>query len=209
MRTSARNPLAVVGRSTRPASGYRVGVLAFLGLVAIRRASWLWLALSSALVLAGCSAGQTSPPTTSSGATAIVTTTSTTMTPTTTTAAPVPTLGQLAGIFAHGKGFGQVKPSELYNGGDPTGLVQRIVWKSWGGPKAVGTGESDYVGPHQDVAQGTQERVTVVAFKLGTCDGKVMYQAVEWYFSQHGQSFNSNQYENVCAGTYVTTTTTA
>jgi len=63
-------------------------------------------------------------------------------------------------------------------------------------------GTSDYVGPNQTVAGGTQESVTIVAFDLGTCDGKLMYQAVEWYFPQHGQTFDPRQYENICTGTY-------
>jgi hypothetical protein len=116
----------------------------------------------------------------------------------------VPTLGRLAGDFAQaGKGFGQVQPSEIFNGGDPTGLVTHVVWKSWGGPDAVGTGINDYVGPNQNVSAGTEEPATVVAFNLGTCNGKLMYQAIEWYFPQHGQVFNANQYENICTGTYV------
>jgi hypothetical protein len=56
---------------------------------------------------------------------------------------------------------------------------------------------------NQPVAAGTQQSATVVAFNLGTCAGKLMYQAVEWYFPQHGQSFSSSHYENVCAGTFV------
>jgi hypothetical protein len=86
---------------------------------------------------------------------------------------------------------------------DPTGLVRGITWSSWGGDTATGTGTSDYVGPNQFVATGTQEPVTIVAFNLGSCDGKLMYQAVEWYFPQHGQTFNPSQYENICTGTYV------
>jgi hypothetical protein len=118
--------------------------------------------------------------------------------------AAAPTLGQPAGDFAHGSsGFGQVKPAKIFNGGDPTGLVTNVVWSSWGGAQATATGSSEYVGPNQSVAQGTQETATVVAFNLGTCDGKLMYQAVEWYFPQHGQAFNPNQYENICTGTYV------
>jgi hypothetical protein len=118
-------------------------------------------------------------------------------------ASAVPTLGQLAGVFAHGTGFGQVKPAKIFNGGDPTGLVTHVVWTSWGGERAVATGVSDYVGPDQSVADGTEERVTVVAFRLGTCDGKLMYQAVEWYFPQHGQTFHAGQYEDICTGSYV------
>jgi hypothetical protein len=118
--------------------------------------------------------------------------------------AAAPTLGQPAGDFAHGSsGFGQVKPAKIFNGGDPTGLVTNVDWSSWGGAQATATGSSEYVGPNQSVAQGTEETATVVAFNLGTCDGKLMYQAVEWYFPQHGQAFNPNQYENICTGSYV------
>ena len=118
--------------------------------------------------------------------------------------AAAPTLGQPAGDFAHGSsGFGQVKPAKIFNGGDPTGLVTNVDWSSWGGAQATATGSSEYVGPNQSVAQGTQETATVVAFNLGTCDGKLMYQAVEWYFPQHGQSFNPHHYENICTGSYV------
>jgi hypothetical protein len=114
-----------------------------------------------------------------------------------------PVLGQLTGIFAHGSGFGQVRPAEVFNGGDPTGLVSKITWSTWGGATATGTGTSTYVAGNQPVAAGTPQSATIVAFDLGTCHGKLMYQAVEWYFPQHGQAFNSGHYENVCAGTFV------
>jgi len=127
------------------------------------------------------------------------------MTATTGTTAPrtAPTLGRLAGVFSAGQGFGQVEPSRIFNGGDPTGLVTDVVWKSWGGPTATGTGTSDYVGPDQTVATGTEEPTTVVAFDLGNCAGTLMYRAVEWYFPQHGMTFHPDRYEDVCTGTYV------
>lgn len=115
----------------------------------------------------------------------------------------MPVLGQPAGVFAHGAGFGLVRPARIFNGGDPTGLVTGIAWGSWGGASATGTGTSEYVASGQPVAAGREEAATVVAFDLGTCDGKLMYQAVEWYFPQHGQSFRPGQYENVCTGSYV------
>jgi hypothetical protein len=165
--------------------------------------------------LCGCSAtpaassGITSTPaTTAPGSSAPATTPATTASPTPTVQASTPpsapvVLGRLAGVFAHGSGFGQVEPARIFNGGDPTGLVTHIVWRSWGSARATGTGESDYVGPSQSVATGTQEPVTVVAFSLGTCDGKRMYRAVEWYFPQHGQAFDPGRYENICTGSYV------
>jgi hypothetical protein len=143
------------------------------------------------------------PPASPSPATGLATTSSPTGPASTGPSAAVPTLGQPAGVFAHGQGFGQVKPSRIFNGGDPTGLVTHVVWTSWGGAQAIATGISDYVGPSQTVAEGTEEPVTVVAFNLGTCDGKLMYQAVEWYFPQHKQAFDPGHYEDICAGTYV------
>ena len=166
--------------------------------VTTRRASWLGLTVLSGLIVAGCSTGQATATSTTS-----TTTTTLSTSTTTTTVASGPTLGLLAGIFAQGRGFGEVKPPEFYNGGDPTGLVTHIVWKSWGAPKATGTGIGEYVGPDQFPATGSEERTTIVAFDLGTCHGKFMYKAIEWYFPQHGQRFNPHQYEDICSGTYV------
>jgi hypothetical protein len=117
--------------------------------------------------------------------------------------AGTPVLGRLAGVFARGSGFGQARPAEIFNGGDPTGLVTKITWQSWGGATATGTGTTTYVPANEPVADGRPETATVVAFDLGTCGGTYMYQAVEWYFPQHGQSFSAGQYENVCTGSYV------
>jgi hypothetical protein len=183
--------------------------------IAIRAGAAIALA-GLAVMAAGCSsaappAASSSPsPTAAASATAV---SQPTASPGTATApasaspsaspAGTPTLGQLAGDFAHGQGFGQVKPSEIFNGGDPTGLVTHIAWSSWGGSQATATGTAEYVGPNQSVAQGKEESATVVAFDLGTCGGTYMYQAVEWYFPQHNQAFNPNTYENVCTGTYV------
>jgi hypothetical protein len=81
--------------------------------------------------------------------------------------------------------------------------VTHLVWTSWGGPRAVASGRTDYVEPGQSVATGTEQGVTIVAFNLGTCDGKLMYEAVEWYFPQHGQDFDASHYQNICSGSYV------
>jgi hypothetical protein len=102
----------------------------------------------------------------------------------------------------HGSGFGLVKPSTIDNGGDPSGVVIHISWTSWGGSQAVGTGIGCWVGAGP-IAACRQEPATVIAFDLGTCDGRPMYRAVEWYFPQHGQAFDGDNYEDVCSGEYV------
>ena len=114
-----------------------------------------------------------------------------------------PRLGQPIGLFSNNStGFGSVKPTLISNGGDPTGVVSGISWSSWGGSQAVGTGKSDYVGPNQSVAGGTQEKARVVAFDLGTCGDVSMYRAVEWYFPGHGQHFSATHFEDICTGQY-------
>jgi hypothetical protein len=114
-----------------------------------------------------------------------------------------PTLGLMTGLFTHGAvGFGQVRPKEVYNGGDPTGMVTSITWSGWGNAQATGSGRSLWVGPNQPVAAGTEESARIVAFDLGTCNGHYMYAAVEWYFPQHKQTFDPNQFEDVCVGAY-------
>jgi hypothetical protein len=118
------------------------------------------------------------------------------------TSRDTPILGQLTGTFIDGTGFGHVKPGEVYNGGDPTGLVSKISWKSWGGQRAIGVGQSEYADPKLGVAYGRIEAATIVAFDLGDCDGVRMYRAVEWYFPQHGGAFNPARYEDICKGTY-------
>ena len=62
---------------------------------------------------------------------------------------PVPTLGHLAGALAHGSGFGQIRPPAFSTGGDATGAVGSIVWSSWDGPTATGTGTGEYVAAGQ------------------------------------------------------------
>jgi hypothetical protein len=109
----------------------------------------------------------------------------------------------LAGPWGMGqKGYGHARPRTIFNGGDPSGLVEHIEWKSWGGARAIGTGLAEYVGPHQSVADGTEQSAKVVLFQLGRCHGRRAYDAIEWYFPQHGQRFNPHEYINACTGAY-------
>jgi hypothetical protein len=47
--------------------------------------------------------------------------------------------------------------------------------------------------------KGVSRTATVQAFNLGMCHGKLMYQAVEWYFPSEGGTFDPN-YWNICTG---------
>ena len=116
------------------------------------------------------------------------------------TASKVPTLGTAYPIPSNQRGWGKVKPTEVYNGGDQTGLVGHIVWTSWGGPRAVGHGAGFYEAPDVDVAGSVLAEATIVAFHLGRCDGRRAYTAVEWYFPNKNQSFTPDTYETTCGG---------
>ena len=52
-------------------------------------------------------------------------------------AASLPTvvLGSRAFAGPQGAGWGQPHPNEIFNGGDPSGLVTHIRWSNWGGPQ--------------------------------------------------------------------------
>jgi hypothetical protein len=103
-----------------------------------------------------------------------------------------PVLGAAFAPYQHG--YGEVRPAVIDNGGDPTGIVSNIRWRSWGGLEAIGTGVSTYVGPNTpSVAAGKPEPATVVAASLGACDGIVAYRAVTWYFPQEGQSLDETR----------------
>jgi hypothetical protein len=109
----------------------------------------------------------------------------------------------LAGPWASGQqGYGHSRPTTIFNGGDPTGLVVGIHWKTWGNVRAIGTGTASYVGPHQSVAEGTRQRARIVLFNLGRCHGRRAYNAITWYFPGHGQHFSARHYINACTGSY-------
>lgn len=100
------------------------------------------------------------------------------------------------------EGFGRARPSTVFYGGDPTGLIKHIEWLTWGGPRAVGVGVSTYVGPHQFTAQGTPQSAVIVLSHLGSCHGQRAYDATAWYFPEHGQRFQPQHYRNACTGRY-------
>jgi hypothetical protein len=110
----------------------------------------------------------------------------------------VPVLGK---VWAPDQeGYGTAQPATIFNGGDPTGLVINIRWQSWGGPTAVGTGTSIDDSNSPTVADAPTRQATVVAFDLGTCNGQLMYEAVDWYFPAIGQKFDPHDSLNMCTG---------
>ena len=53
----------------------------------------------------------------------------------------MPKLGSEAFVARDGVGWGTYKPSEIFNGGDPSGMVRAIVWTGWGKGDAYGKGK--------------------------------------------------------------------
>jgi hypothetical protein len=174
--------------------------------MAARRRTWVaavGVAFVVGAIVAGCSSDSkdsaTSTPSTSSSSTSTTAAAAGTTSPSSTSGThSQPTLGRLAGPVVHGSGFGTVRPSSFSNGGDPTGDVGLVTWDSWGGARATGHGTSTYVAPDQATAQGTQERADIVAFDLGDCAGQYMYRKVQWYFPEHGQTFDVTAAEDIC-----------
>jgi hypothetical protein len=114
---------------------------------------------------------------------------------------PQPTLG---GAWAPAvRGYGTVRPARVFNGGDPTGDIWDIAWSTWGGDQATGVGTSYWEPPGAGVAGSVKEPATIVAYNLGTCDGRLMYQAAKWYFPGKGETFNPAGHYNICTGDYV------
>jgi hypothetical protein len=101
------------------------------------------------------------------------------------------------------EGYGYAKPATIFNGGDVLGRIRDIHWSSWGGARAVGHGIAPYVAPsHRASIEAQPEPAKIVAFHLGYCHSRRAYDAVEWYFPEHGGHFNLRQYINACTGNY-------
>lgn len=97
-------------------------------------------------------------------------------------------------------GYGEVKPSVINNGGDPTGIVSTIRWTGWGGSTATGHGTAAYQAPGRTAVDARQEPAVVVTYDLGSCGGKLVYRKLTWYFPREGESFNANSYFDICTG---------
>jgi hypothetical protein len=92
------------------------------------------------------------------------------------TAAPV--LGSKQFSDPYGAGFGHPEPEVIFNGGDPSGEVSEIHWRSWGGTVAIGYGRNPIFRP-QGGYYRKLGRVELRANKLGKCAGKLAYTRLE------------------------------
>ena len=108
----------------------------------------------------------------------------------------VPVLGSKA-AFQNGKGFGAVKPREVYLGGDPTGDVQSISWHHWGSQRSVGFGRGWC--PGQSVAAGHPCTASLHVYGLGRCHGRHAYLHVAFYF-KNGRHWSAGSRWNICTG---------
>jgi hypothetical protein len=109
----------------------------------------------------------------------------------------VPVLGQPGA--GNQRGYGEVQPKTIHNGGSGSGRVERIVWESWGEETATGHGVAHYVPPNaRSGLEGKQARATVVAYRLGRCNGRLMYKALTWFFPEEGEEFEPSPAMDMC-----------
>lgn len=101
------------------------------------------------------------------------------------------------------KGYGEVKPTTIFNGGDPTGLVEHVRWQGWGKSRAIGIGTGWRPPENGGVSESRRTAARVVAWNLGMCRGRLAYRAVAWYFPTRGERFHPDAFINMCTGDYV------
>lgn len=108
-----------------------------------------------------------------------------------------PTLGV---VWSSGgqKGYGRVEPETVFNGGDPSGMVDHVRWRGWGTHRAVGIGRGWFP---RGRAQPGFRRATVklVASGLGACRGRTAYTGIEFFFLVSGR-YERGAHYNICTG---------
>ncbi len=80
------------------------------------------------------------------------------------------TLGSPKFYAPRSEGFGTVRPATIFNGGDPSGLVTKIQWTTWGGATAAGHGLNAIFKPHGGY-YSQLVRIDLIARDKGTCPG--------------------------------------
>jgi WD40 repeat protein len=82
-------------------------------------------------------------------------------------------LGSMA-FAPNGLGWGRMEPEQIFNGGDPSGLVTDIYWKTWGGPVATGYGQTSIFKPHGGYYPG-KVQIELRAHDIGRCGFQPTY----------------------------------
>jgi hypothetical protein len=93
-------------------------------------------------------------------------------------AAADPVLGAKAFAAPYGEGWGTAEPSEIFNGGDPSGSVRNITWNGWGNPTAIGYGLNPIFKPHGGYYR-KPARIELRATALGKCGKQAAYTKLE------------------------------
>jgi hypothetical protein len=68
----------------------------------------------------------------------------------------------------HGDGFGSFRPSDIFNGGDPSGHAFDIAWQQWGSAEATGFGKNPIFKPGGGYF-AQPARIELRAYDLGHC----------------------------------------
>ena len=91
-----------------------------------------------------------------------------------------PVLGSKAFISRVGVGWGTYQPREIFNGGDPSGMVKGINWTYWGQPDAYGYGQTYIFKTNGGYYPGSVT-AELRAFDLGRCtaNGPFAYQHLD------------------------------
>ncbi len=91
-----------------------------------------------------------------------------------------PVLGSTAFIPRIGVGWGTYRPREIFNGGDPSGMVYGITWTGWGKPESIGHGKT-YIFKPTGGYYSRSVTAELAAFDLGRCTtgGPLAYRLLE------------------------------
>lgn len=102
-------------------------------------------------------------------------------------------------------GFGEVRPTQIFNGGDSTGRFEAVTWQSWGGAQAIGSGTGCWVPPGGAVADCQLSPISLVAYDLTQCGGHLAYRRLATFFPTKGEHFdpatNGETQYDLCAFT--------
>jgi hypothetical protein len=82
----------------------------------------------------------------------------------------LPVLGDRFHLFLYGSGWGDVRPTRIYNGGVPSGQVRHIDWQRWGADRALGSGMTYTYTPRGGYYR-QPVRIILRAQGLGHCPG--------------------------------------